>query len=62
MAHEPLLTGIKKILLSISGSSSSMSLMIYFIAPLITIFICLIIGKFFRIRIPKIYYIISGGR
>ena len=61
VTHEPLLTGIKKILLSIS-SSSSMILIIYFIAPLITIFICLIIGKFFRMRIPKIYRIILGGR
>ena len=61
VAHEPLLTGIKKILLSISNSSS-MILIIYFFEPLITIFICLIIGKFFRMRIPKVYHIISGGR
>ena len=61
VAHEPLLTGIKNILLSISNSSS-MILIIYFFAPLITIFICLIIGKFFRMRIPKVYHIISGGR
>lgn len=62
VTHEPLLTGIKKILLSISSSSSSVILIIYFFAPLITIFISLIIGKFFRMRIPKIYHIISGGR
>ena len=62
VTHEPLLNGIKKILLSISSSSSSMILIIYFITPLITIFISLIIGKFFRMRIPKIYHIISGGR
>lgn len=61
VAHEPLLTVIKKILLYM-GHSSIWILLIYFIAPIITISICLTIGRILRKYTPKFYAFISGGR
>lgn len=61
VAHEPLLTVIKKILLYM-GHSSIWILLIYFIAPIITISICITIGRILRKYTPKFYAFISGGR
>lgn len=61
VAHEPLLTVIKKLLLYI-GDSSIMILIIYFMAPLITICVCVVIGCLLKDRYPKFYAFISGGR
>ena len=61
VAHEPLLTVIKKLLLCIGGSPI-MILIIYFMAPLITICVCVVIGCLLKDRFPKFYAFISGGR
>lgn len=61
VAHEPLLTVIKKLLLCI-GNSSILILMIYFMAPLVTISICIVVGCILKSKIPKFYAFISGGR
>lgn len=61
VAHEPLLTVVKKILLYM-GHSSIWILLVYFIAPVITISICIIIGRMLRGYFPKFYAFISGGR
>lgn len=61
VAHEPLLTVIKKLLLCI-GNSSILILIIYFMAPLVTISICIVVGCILKSKIPKFYAFISGGR
>ena len=61
VAHEPLLTVIKKLLLLI-GHYSNWILLTYFIAPIVTISICITVGKILRAYYPKFYAVISGGR
>lgn len=61
VTHEPLLTVVKKLLLCM-GDSSVMILMIYFIAPLVTIFICISVGRLLKDKFHKFYTFISGGR
>lgn len=61
VTHEPLLTVIKKLLLRL-GNSPILILFIYFIAPIVTIFICITIGRILNSYFPKFYAFISGGR
>lgn len=62
VAHEPLLTGIKKSLLIVLGGSDSAIIIVYLAAPLITICTCILIGIFFKTKNPRFYAFISGGR
>lgn len=62
VAHEPLLTGVKKSLLIVLGRSDPAIIVIYLVAPLITICICILIGFFFKTKNPRFYTFISGGR
>lgn len=60
--HEPILTIIKKGLFHIAGASEIMSMIIYFLAPIMTIIISILLGGLIKKRIPKFYGLITGGR
>lgn len=60
--HEPILSFLKKILFYVTNKNELMSLLIYIIAPLITIIMSLLIGHCLKRFVPKFYSIISGGR
>ena len=62
LLHEPLLTIIKKLLLGILRESSISILIIYITAPIVTIILCIIVGKFLKNKYDKTYLIITGGR
>lgn len=61
-AHEPILTVLKKVLFIILGKGYFNHLEVYFLAPFSTIFICLLLGVFFKTKLKIIYEIITGGR
>lgn len=60
--HEPILTICKKGLFYFMGKEELASLLIYIIAPLITIFISILTGYYLKKNIPKFYGVITGGR
>lgn len=60
--HEPMLTLLKKILISVSGKSEFNNLIIFFIAPVIAITISVVMGYFLRKTFPVFYERITGGR
>ena len=60
--HEPLLKIIKKVIFYISGASGIMSMINFFMAPVITIFICILVGNFIKKNAPGFYSLITGGR
>lgn len=62
LMHEPILTIIKNILLIILGKSSNSILIIYITAPIVTITLCIIGGRFLKNKYNKTYLIITGGR
>lgn len=61
-AHEPILTVIKKVLFMVLGKEYINHLEVYFLAPFSTIFVCLLLGLFFKKNLKFIYEIITGGR
>lgn len=60
--HEPILTIIKKALFYIAGASEVMSVVIYFLAPLMTIILSIVLGSLIKKVIPLFYGFITGGR
>ena len=61
--HEPTMTFLKKIYINTIGvSTTTTSLLCYFIFPISTILLCYGFGKIMRIRIPRFYYLLTGGR
>lgn len=60
--HEPILTIIKKGLFYFAGASEIVSIIIYFLAPTMTIIISILFGSFVKKYIPKFYGLITGGR
>ncbi|KFE99906.1 hypothetical protein IX39_04450 [Chryseobacterium formosense] len=60
--HEPMLQFVKKALFYITNNSELMSLIIYILAPVLVIFICLGVGILLKRTIPKFYLFICGGR
>jgi len=61
-SHEPILTVAKKAFFFVLGRSDIAILINYFLAPVITITICIFIGYFVRENMPKFYKFVSGGR
>ncbi len=61
-AHEPLLIIIKKMLFYLLNSSSVSAFFIYFMAPLITISLCLISAVLIRSYAPRLYGVMTGWR
>lgn len=62
VAHEPLVTPLKKLYLKIVGIHDIGVLSGYFFAPLATIVILLWIGQWLRVTFPTFFAVISGGR
>lgn len=62
LVHEPLLTVIKKALLSMCGTSASVLTFIYLFSPLSTIVICLAVGAFLKKGCPRVYFFLTGSR
>lgn len=60
LIHEPILSMFKKIFFFILGQNQS--LLVYFLAPVITIFLGLAIGLALKRSMPKLYFILTGGR
>ncbi len=60
--HEPVLTIVKKASLNIIGAGEMTALLIYIIAPVITISISILVGYFLKRNMPNFYKIITGGR
>ena len=60
--HEPTLKFIKKGLFYIIGSSEIISIIVYFLAPIMTIIVCVIVAIFIKRNTPKVYELITGGR
>lgn len=60
--HEPVLTIFKKILYYILGQSEFVSLFIFLVGPVITIFFSLLIAYCFKRIIPGFYYLLTGDR
>ena len=60
--HEPILTGVKYSFLVLFPINQNSSLMIYLLSPIITIFICIFIAKWWVKFSPNTYCIITGGR
>jgi len=63
-AHEPfILGGIRKLIYYIAQPSSSLQITIfYFLAPILTIIITLLLDKSIKSAIPSFHNIITGGR
>lgn len=60
LMHEPLLSIIKKGFYTILDSK--LIFVIYIIAPIICIIICIILGNCLKKNAPKVYYILTGNR
>ncbi|MFC4209928.1 acyltransferase family protein [Pedobacter lithocola] len=60
--HEPMLSFVKKIFFYLSNKSELLSLVIYFVAPVLVIAICLFVGSLLKRVVPKFYLFICGGR
>ena len=60
--HEPLLTFFKKGLFFALGISESQYLLVYFVAPILTLGLIYLMGQFFKKNFTFIYEIITGGR
>lgn len=60
--HEPILIIFKKAFYFILGNSELNSLLIYILAPTITIVISILTGFYLKKNVPKFYYLLTGGR
>lgn len=61
VAHEPLHTLVKGVFLKM-GSSQLWLLCVYFVAPLLTIAICILGGTLLSRYLPRCYSFVNGGR
>lgn len=60
--HIPLQSIIKKLWFKVMPVGSMTSLVIFFVAPIITIIICALLGIFMRKYMNKLYMLLTGGR
>lgn len=60
--HEPTLSIIKKGLNFLMGNSEISSFIGFLIAPVIIIFLSILLGYYLKRFIPKFYYLLTGGR
>jgi hypothetical protein len=61
-SHEPLITIIKKVLFFVAGNGEIKSFIIFFIAPLLTIPLCISVGYLLKKHTPNFYGVITGWR
>jgi hypothetical protein len=60
--HEPILTIVKKFLLSVLPRSEAYILASFFLTSLIVIIVSILVGSLIKKVLPSIYGVISGGR
>ena len=60
--HEPILTIVKKAMFYALGTNEIKSLLIYLVAPIVTITICLITGYIIKNKTSKLNSLITGNR
>lgn len=60
--HEPILTIIVKLLFSVTHVSDIASVFIFIVAPIMTIFICILFGFLLKKHFSALYSLITGGR
>lgn len=60
--HEPLLTIVKKALFAMLSFSSFTSLIIYLVAPIMSIIICIFVGVIYKSIAKNLYHFSTGGR
>ncbi|WP_169516023.1 acyltransferase family protein [Flavobacterium tegetincola] len=60
--HEPLLTIVKKVLFAALSINSLTSLIVFLVAPVITILICVFVGFIFKRSMNLIYSVATGNR
>ena len=60
--HEPLLTVFKKISMVVLTHTPQIELLIFLIAPVITILICVVLSAILTCMTPKFYRLLTGGR
>lgn len=60
--HEPTQTLVKKAIFYIADQSEMIAMINYFLAPITTIMISIVVGKFIKQIAPKVYGFITGGR
>ncbi|MBI0400169.1 acyltransferase family protein [Cyclobacterium marinum] len=60
--HEPILIMMKKGVFYVLGISNSIALVNYFLSPIITIIISVILGYVLKNQTPSFYKLITGGR
>jgi len=62
VSHEPLLTVVKKTLFMLPGHGALKALMVYFVAPTITIATCFAMADLLLRHVPGVFGILTGGR
>jgi surface polysaccharide O-acyltransferase-like enzyme len=60
--HEPTLTIVRKVCFFIIGKETFVALVVYFVAPVLTIGISVFTGFYLKQWTPKFYKVITGGR
>ena len=60
--HIPLQSIIKKVWFKVMPISTASSLIIFFVAPIITIIICTCVSMFMRKYMRRVYMVLTGGR
>jgi surface polysaccharide O-acyltransferase-like enzyme len=60
--HEPLQISFKKIGFTILGKTEAVSLILYFLIPIIVFFVSINLGKLTQKLVPKLYAVLTGGR
>ena len=62
LTHEPFLTIIKKVLFAVVARTSETNLIVFFVAPVITIVLSIFVGSILKSKLKSIYYFSTGGR
>lgn len=60
--HEPIQISFKKIGFTILGKTEAVSLILYFLIPILVFLISINVGKYTQKLFPKIYSVLTGGR
>ena len=61
-SHEPLITIIKKVLFYVAGNGAINTFVIFFLAPVLTIPLCISVGYLLKKHTPNFYGVITGWR
>jgi len=61
-SHEPIITIIKKGLFFVAGNGEIKSIIIFLLAPVLTIPLCISVGYFLKKHVPNFYGVITGWR